>query len=75
VFGFVRNGCSAWPEYAARVAGLANRFNVLEYCSPQRSGAHTLKISASVETERDGRLTGSLTRQFDATGFASSCEL
>lgn len=65
----------AFEEISARVAGLANRFYVLEYCSPKRSGAHTLKISASVETARDGRLTGSLSGQFDATGFASGCEL
>ncbi|MFZ5440027.1 MAG: VWA domain-containing protein [Myxococcota bacterium] len=65
----------AFREISQRVAGLANRFYVLEYCSPKRSGTHTLKISASVETEREGRLTGSISGQFDATGFASGCEL
>ncbi len=65
----------AFTEIAARVAGLANRFYTLEYCSPKRSGTHALKIVATVETEREGRLTGTLTGQFDATGFASGCQL
>jgi hypothetical protein len=65
----------AFTDIAARVSGLANRFYVLEYCSPKRNGTHTLKILSTVETERDGRLTGSLTGQFDATGFASGCSL
>ncbi len=65
----------AFTEIAARVSGLANRFYVLEYCSPKRNGTHTLKIVGTVETEREGRLTGSLSGQFDATGFSSGCAL
>ncbi len=65
----------AFTEIAARVAGLANRFYVLEYCSPKRNGSHSLKIVATVETERDGRLVGSLEGQFDASGFTSGCQL
>ena len=66
---------SAFKEIADRVSGLANRFYVLEYCSPRRSGKHTLEIKARVETADDGLLTGSLTGQFDATGFESGCQL
>jgi hypothetical protein len=65
----------AFSEIAARISGLANRFYVLEYCSPKRSGRHSLKVVASVETERDGLMSGSLTGQFDATGFSSGCQL
>lgn len=54
---------------------LANRFYVLEYCSPRRSGTHTLKVVATLDSPRDGQLVGSLSGQFDATGFSSGCEL
>ena len=48
---------------------------MLEYCSPKRSGIHTLKVVANIDTARDGTLVGSLSGQFDATGFSSGCEL
>lgn len=65
----------AFKEIADRVSGLANRFYVLEYCSPRRSGKHTLRIDAQVDTANDGLLSGSLTGTFDATGFESGCQL
>ena len=60
----------AFAAIAAKVTGLANRFYLLEYCSPKRSGTHTLKIVAT-----DGPLIGGLSRTFDATGFTSGCQL
>jgi hypothetical protein len=66
---------TAFGEIARRVANLANRFYVLEYCSPKRSGKHQLKVIATAETERDGRLTGQISSEFDATGFSSGCSL
>ncbi|MDP3151541.1 MAG: hypothetical protein Q8N23_02650 [Archangium sp.] len=66
---------AAFVEIAGRVARLANRFYVLEYCSPKRSGTHTLKVVATVDTAKEGLLVGSLSGQFDATGFSSGCEL
>jgi hypothetical protein len=66
---------AAFVEIAGRVASLANRFYVLEYCSPKRSGTHTLKVVGTIDTPKDGKLVGSLSGQFDATGFASGCEL
>jgi hypothetical protein len=65
---------AAFVEIAGRVAGLANRFYVLEYCSPKRSGTHTLKVVATLDSA-SGPLVGSLSGQFDATGFSSGCEL
>lgn len=65
----------AFVDIAGRVASLANRFYVLEYCSPKRSGTHTLKVVGTIETADEGTLVGSLSGQFDATGFASGCEL
>lgn len=60
----------AFEAIATRVNGLANRFYLLEYCSPKRSGAHTLKITAT-----QGSLVGGLSRTFDALGFSSGCTL
>ena len=58
----------AFDAIARKVTGLANRFYLLEYCSPKRSGTHTLKIVAT-----NGELIGGLSRTFDATGFTSGC--
>lgn len=64
----------AFTEIAGRVSSLANRFYVLEYCSPKRSGRHTLTVRATLDTPA-GPLTGALSGEFDATGFSSGCEL
>lgn len=60
----------AFETVAGRVNAMANRFYLLEYCSPKRSGKHTVKVTVSASSR-----TGTLTREFDATGFASGCEL
>ncbi|MBE2251800.1 MAG: VWA domain-containing protein [Myxococcus sp.] len=65
----------AFDAVAAKVTARANRFYLLEYCSPKRSGQHSAKVVARW-TKADGEtLTGGLSRTFDATGFASGCEL
>lgn len=61
---------TAFESVASRVASLANRFYRLEYCSPKRSGTHTLKVIA-----HSGALLGGLSREFSADGFQSGCEL
>jgi len=66
---------AAFTTIAARVNGLANRFYLLEYCSPKRSGTHTLKVVASLPQEGGAPLIGGLSLSFDATGFGSGCEL
>jgi hypothetical protein len=65
----------AFAKIAEKVAGLANRFYLLEYCSPKRSGRHELKLIARLGTPGAGELVGSMTREFDATGFESGCDL
>lgn len=65
----------AFTTIAARVNGLANRFYLLEYCSPKRSGTHTLKVLATLPQDTGTPLVGGLSLQFDATGFGSGCEL
>ncbi len=65
----------AFDTVASRVASLANRFYLLEYCSPRRGGQHTLKLIATAAPLGTTALVGSLTGQFDATGFTSGCNL
>lgn len=66
---------AAFTAIAERVNGLANRFYLLEYCSPKRSGVHTLKLVARVPVTGGPELVGGLTLDFDAAGFSSGCEL
>jgi von Willebrand factor type A domain len=64
----------AFSRAALNITQLANRFYLLEYCSPKRSGTHTLKVTARLE--RDGAVwIGGLSREFSAQGFASGCTL
>jgi hypothetical protein len=65
----------AFDAVAAKVTARANRFYLLEYCSPKRAGRHTVKVVARW-TKADGEtLVGGLSGAFDATGFSSGCEL
>jgi hypothetical protein len=64
-----------FARVADRVVGLANRFYLFEYCSPRRNGVHTLKIVAHQRRADGLTASGSLSRDFDATGFSSGCEL
>lgn len=65
----------AFSRIALKVAGLANRFYLLEYCSPKRSGRHELKLVARWGQPGAEVMIGSMTREFDATGFESGCDL
>lgn len=66
---------ATFDQIAGRVASMANRFYVLDYCSPKRNGTHELKIVARYTASNGEALQGSLTRTFDATGFTSGCEI
>ncbi len=66
----------AFSRIAEKVAGLANRFYLLEYCSPKRNGRHELKLIARwTAAGETAAAVGSMTREFDATGFESGCDL
>jgi hypothetical protein len=65
----------AFDAIARRVAAMANRFYVLDYCSPKRNGRHDLRVVANVAAAEGFTLSGSLDASFDATGFASGCEI
>lgn len=63
----------AFEAIARRVTARANRFYLLEYCSPKRSGRHTLRLTATLDTGAAVPLVGDLVRTFDASGFTSGC--
>jgi hypothetical protein len=65
----------AFFRIGERITSLANRFYLLEYCSPKRSGTHSLEVVAAWTSPEGTPLKGSLTRRFDATGFESGCEI
>jgi len=67
---------AAFDEIAGRILGLANRFYLLEYCSPKRSGEHEIGISVRLgDDPKSTKLQGTLTETFDATGFESGCQI
>lgn len=55
-------------KVAERLEAETNSFYVLEYCSPKRSGAHTLELRATYEDK-----FGSFKTQFSAEGFSGGC--
>ncbi len=65
----------AFQAVASRVSAMANRFYLLEYCSPKRSGTHALKVTATLPDGSAVPLVGDLSLPFDATGFTSGCSL
>jgi len=58
----------AFEAAAARVEAFSKRYYLLGYCSPARAGKHEVRIQTAVA----GR-SGSLTYQFDASGFGPNC--
>lgn len=61
---------NALNSIAMSIHDQANRFYLLEYCSPKRQGAHDLTVRL-----RDDKFHGALKVTFDATGFTSGCPL
>lgn len=55
---------------ADRLEAETNSFYVLEYCSPKRSGQHTLELRATYE-----EMFGSFETQFSAEGFSGGCSV
>lgn len=58
----------AFQQVAARILAMTQRFYLLSYCSPARAGVHDVTVEAVTP-----QATGSLTYEFDATGFAPDC--
>ncbi|MBO6534612.1 MAG: VWA domain-containing protein [Balneolaceae bacterium] len=58
----------AFLDIANQIKSAAGSFYVLEYCSPKRSGEHTIQIRANFD-DRSGRFS----TNFNATGFTGGC--
>ncbi len=65
----------AFDDVGGKVEGRTKSYYLLSYCSPARAGQHEVRIEA-VFKGGDGKReeTGSLKRDFDATGFAPGCD-
>lgn len=55
---------------AERLEAETNSFYVLEYCSPKRTGEHTLELRATYED-----MFGSFRTEFSAEGFSGGCTI
>jgi hypothetical protein len=65
----------AFDKIAERIEARTKSYYLLSYCSPSRAGKHKVRIEGVVKSE-DGKSerTGSLTQEFDATGFGPNCD-
>ena len=59
----------AFEQAAARIEAMSQRYYLLGYCSPARAGVHEVTI----EAVHQGK-SGTLTYEFDATGFRPDCD-
>ncbi|MFH5833951.1 VWA domain-containing protein [Halalkalibaculum sp. DA384] len=59
---------SSFLAIAERLEAESNSYYVLEYCSPKRSGTHTLELRAIYEDK-----FGSFDAEFSAEGFTGGC--
>lgn len=59
----------AFRQVGARIVQMTQRFYLLSYCSPARAGVHRVTVQAVTESA-----SGSLSYEFDATGFGPDCD-
>jgi hypothetical protein len=65
----------AFDDVGGKVEARTKSFYLLSYCSPSRAGKHEVRIEAVLTDEKGGHeQTGSLTSEFDATGFGPGCD-
>ncbi len=65
----------AFDDVGAKVESRTKSYYLLSYCSPSRAGKHEVRIEAAVKNgPNDAERVGSLTSDFDATGFAPGCD-
>lgn len=65
----------AFDDIGGKVAGRTKSFYLLSYCSPARAGRHDLRIEAfTVDAKGAQQKSGSVTSEFDASGFAPGCD-
>lgn len=60
---------AAFQRIGERIVAMTQRYYLLSYCSPARAGTHTVTIEAVTD-----RGSGTLSYEFDATGFGPNCD-
>jgi len=66
---------ASFDKIATRIEDATKSYYLLSYCSPARAGKHEVRIEANVKDEKSGSVaSGSLTSDFDATGFTPNCD-
>ena len=58
----------AFRRIGERILRMTQRYYLLSYCSPARAGQHTVTVEAVTE-----EASGSVSYEFDATGFGPRC--
>jgi hypothetical protein len=64
----------AFDQIGQKIEAATRAYYLLSYCSPARAGKHIVKIEAVFKDDKGNSTTGSLQRDFDATGFTSGCD-
>ncbi len=65
----------AFDTIATRIESRTKSYYLLSYCSPARAGKHEVRIEAISKDDKSGETSsGSLTSDFDATGFSPGCD-
>jgi hypothetical protein len=64
----------ALDDVASKVEARTRSYYLFSYCSPARAGKHQVRIEAAVTPAEKQTLTGRLTSEFNATGFAPGCD-
>lgn len=65
---------TAFDTIATRIAARTKSYYLLSYCSPARAGKHEVSITAVTKDDKGNESSGSLTSDFDATGFTPNCD-
>lgn len=60
---------AAFQRIGDRILAMTQRYYLLSYCSPARAGTHRVTVEAVTD-----RGVGSVTYEFDATGFGPNCD-
>jgi hypothetical protein len=63
----------AFTEAATRVLQTHGKYYVIAYCSPARAGQRSLRLEVKYVAKSGDERGGSVTHDFDATGFGPGC--
>jgi hypothetical protein len=64
----------AFDEAGAQVAETVGRYYLLSYCTPARAGQRHVRIKVVGTDEAGKEISGSMSTEFDASGFTSGCD-